>query len=183
MFVKHVPIHYKMKKIGVIIGQTGNEGPAHDIAEWFCKKAAWHKDSLIYEVVRLNQYDLPFLGNPDPENRFDRWKQTVASYDAFVWISPEYNHSITSILKNAIDGAYIEWRNKPVGLVTYGYASSGARAGEHMRSMAGCLGMIDVRTQLLISMYDDVQNGEMCYRNIHDKGLSEMINEIEYWLQ
>jgi NAD(P)H-dependent FMN reductase len=172
-----------MKKIGVIVGQTGANSTAHDIATWFCKKAAWCNDNLIYDMVDLNEYNLPFLGNPDPDNRFELWKKVVASYDAFVWVSPEYNHSITSILKNAIDGAYVEWRNKPLGLITYGYASSGARAGEHMRSIAGCLGMVDVKTQLLISMYDDVSNGQMSYRALHDNGLGAMIGEIEYWLK
>lgn len=172
-----------MKKIGVIVGQTGVNSTAHDIATWFCKKAAWCNDKLIYDVIDLNEYNLPFLGNPDPDGKFDAWKKVVESYDAFVWVSPEYNHSITSILKNAIDGAYTEWRNKPVGLITYGYASSGARAGEHMRSIAGCLGMVDVKTQLLISMYEDVSNGQMSYRDLHDNGLGSMIGEIEYWLK
>jgi multimeric flavodoxin WrbA len=59
-----------------------------------------------------------------------------SSFDGFVMVTPEYNHSTSGVLKNAIDYLYAKWNNKAVGFVSYG-AVGGARAAEHLRLIAG----------------------------------------------
>ena len=77
--------------------------------------------------------------------------------EAFVIVTPEYNHSTSGVLKNAIDYLYAEWNNKAVGFVSYG-AVGGARAAEHLRLVAGELQMADVRQQVTLSLITDFEN-------------------------
>jgi len=86
-----------------------------------------------------------------------QWADKIASFDGFVIVTPEYNHSTSGVLKNAIDFLYAEWNNKAVGFVSYG-AAGGARAAEHLRLVAGELQMADVRQQVPLSMFNDFEN-------------------------
>ena len=81
----------------------------------------------------------------------------IASFDGFIIVTPEYNHSTSGVLKNAIDYLYAEWNNKAVGFVSYG-AVGGARAAEHLRLIAGELQMADVRQQVALSLLTEFEN-------------------------
>ena len=70
------------------------------------------------------------------------WAATIGRFDGFVFVTPEYNHSTSGVLKNAVDFLYPEWNNKAMGVVSYGLAG-GARAAEHFRLVAGELQMAD----------------------------------------
>ncbi|HTU76006.1 MAG TPA: NADPH-dependent FMN reductase, partial [Trebonia sp.] len=74
----------------------------------------------------------------------------------FVFVTPEYNHSTSGVLKNAIDYLFAEWNNKAVGFVSYG-GVGGARAVEHLRLVAGELMMADVRQQVTLSLMIDFE--------------------------
>lgn len=87
------------------------------------------------ELVDLAEVALPLLDEPSQPVERDylhehtrRWSRTVARADAYLFVMPEYNHSYNAALKNALDFLYHEWRDKPVGLVSYGGASGGMRA-------------------------------------------------------
>jgi len=86
-----------------------------------------------------------------------QWAATIAAYDGFVMVTPEYNHGTSGVLKNAIDYLYAEWNNKAVGFVSYGSAG-GARAAEHLRLVAGELQMADVRQQVVLSLMTEFEN-------------------------
>jgi NAD(P)H-dependent FMN reductase len=86
-----------------------------------------------------------------------RWADKIASFDGFVIVTPEYNHSTSGVLKNAIDYLYAEWNNKAVGFVSYG-AVGGARAAEHLRLVAAELQMADVRQQVALSLLTEFEN-------------------------
>ena len=62
------------------------------------------------------------------------WAEKIAAYDGFVFVTPEYNHSTSGVLKNAIDYLYAEWNNKAAAFVCYG-SLGGARAIEHLRAI------------------------------------------------
>ncbi len=70
-----------------------------------------------------------------------RWQQTIGGFDGFIFVVAEYNHSITGVLKNALDQAYKEWIRKPFTAIAYG-ATGGARALEHLRGIAVELQMV-----------------------------------------
>jgi NAD(P)H-dependent FMN reductase len=108
-------------------------------------------DALDFEIVDLREIGLPFLDEPETAARGDyahehtrAWSRLVSSYDAFVLVFPQYNWGYPAVLKNALDFLYAEWRDKPVGLVTYGTRGGGRAAtalqmvlqGLHMRNTA-----------------------------------------------
>jgi NAD(P)H-dependent FMN reductase len=86
-----------------------------------------------------------------------QWAAKIAEFDGFVMVTPEYNHSTSGVLKNAIDYLYAEWNNKAVGFVSYG-GVGGARAAEHLRLIAGELQMADVRQQVALSLLTEFEN-------------------------
>jgi NAD(P)H-dependent FMN reductase len=84
-------------------------------------------------------------------------RQLADSFDAFVFVTPEYNHGPSGALKNAIDFLYREWNNKAAAFVSYGGAS-GTRAVEQLRLVMGELQVADVRAQVALSLATDFQN-------------------------
>jgi NAD(P)H-dependent FMN reductase len=86
-----------------------------------------------------------------------RWAEKIASFDGYVFVTPEYNHSTSGALKNAIDFLYGEWNNKAAGFVSYG-SVGGARAVEHLRLIMGELQVADVRAQVALSLFTDFEN-------------------------
>jgi NAD(P)H-dependent FMN reductase len=85
-----------------------------------------------------------------------QWADKIASFDGFVIVTPEYNHSTSGVLKNAIDYLYAEWNNKAVG--SSPTAVGGARAAEHLRLVAAELQMADVRQQVALSLLTEFEN-------------------------
>ncbi len=121
-------------KLLVIIASTrpGRIGPT--IADWFVGQATEH-GGFDVEVADLAEIDLPLLDEPAHpatgkyvHQHTKDWSALVDSADAFVFVMPEYNHSYTAPLKNAIDYLNREWAYKPVGFVSYGGVSGGLRA-------------------------------------------------------
>ena len=152
-----------MTKIGIILGSTrpGRSGEA--VANWVHKIASQRADAE-FELVDLLDYPLPHLDEVLPPSLGQysqphtlRWAEKIASFDGFVFVTPEYNHSTSGALKNAIDYLYAEWNNKAAGFVSYG-AVGGARAVEHLRLIAGELQLADVRSQVALSLFTDFQN-------------------------
>ncbi|MCW2706676.1 MAG: NADPH-dependent reductase, partial [Frankiales bacterium] len=95
--------------------------------------------------------------------------------------TPEYNHSTSGVLKNAIDYLYAEWNNKAVGVVSYG-AVGGARAAEHLRLIAGELQMADVRTNVALSMFTDFVNFTDLEPGAHQvQALDTLIEQVIAW--
>ncbi|MEV4759039.1 NAD(P)H-dependent oxidoreductase [Micromonospora sp. NPDC049559] len=152
-----------MTKIGIILGSTrpGRNGEA--VAHWVRDIAAQRTDAE-YELVDLLDYKLPHLDEVYPPSMGQysqphtlEWANKIASFDGYVIVTPEYNHSTSGALKNAIDFLYSEWNNKAVGFVSYG-SVGGTRAVEHLRLIAGELQMADVRAQVSLSLFTDFEN-------------------------
>jgi len=152
-----------MIRIGIILGSTRPNRNGEQVARWVYDNASLRSD-VEFELVDLRDYPLPHLDEPLPpsmgqyQNDHTRqWAEKIASFDGFVIVTPEYNHSTSGVLKNAIDYLYAEWNNKAVGFVSYG-AVGGARAAEHLRLVAGELQMADVRQQVTLSLITDFEN-------------------------
>jgi NAD(P)H-dependent FMN reductase len=125
---------------------------------------AGRRSDAEFELVDLADYPLPHLDEPLPPSmgqyqnaHTQQWAATIGRFDGFVFVTPEYNHSTSGVLKNAIDFLYAEWNNKAMGVVSYG-AVGGARAAEHLRLIAGELQMADVRTNVALSLFTDFAN-------------------------
>jgi NAD(P)H-dependent FMN reductase len=152
-----------MTKIGIILGSTRPNRNGEQVAKWVYDIASKRSDAT-FELVDLRDYPLPHLDEAMPPSlgqyqneHTKKWAEKIASFDGFVMVTPEYNHSTSGVLKNAIDYLYAEWNNKAVGFVSYGSAG-GARAAEHLRLIAGELQMADVRQQVVLSLMTEFEN-------------------------
>jgi NAD(P)H-dependent FMN reductase len=85
------------------------------------------------------------------------WASKIAEFDGYVFVTPEYNHSTSGALKNAIDFLYAEWNNKAAGFVSYG-SVGGTRAVEHLRLIMSELQVATVRAQVALSLHTDFEN-------------------------
>ncbi|MDO8381683.1 MAG: NAD(P)H-dependent oxidoreductase [Microbacterium sp.] len=152
-----------MAKIGIILGSTrpGRNGKA--VADWVLENAQQRTDAE-FELVDLADFPLPHLDEPVPpsmgmyqNDHTKEWSAKIASFDGYIFVTPEYNHSTSGVLKNAIDYLSREWNNKAVGFVAYG-ALGGARAVEHLRLVAIELMMAPVRAQVSLSLITEFEN-------------------------
>jgi NAD(P)H-dependent FMN reductase len=152
-----------MLKIAIIIGSTrpGRNGEA--VAKWVYEIAQKRSDAEV-ELVDIKDFNLPLLDEPmSPRmgqythQHTKVWSAKIASFDAYVFVTPEYNHSTSGALKNAIDFLYHEWTNKAAGFVGYGGAL-GTRAVENLRLVMGELHVADVRAQVGLSLFADFEN-------------------------
>jgi NAD(P)H-dependent FMN reductase len=176
-----------MTKIGIILGSTrpGRNGEA--VAKWVLELASKRTDAE-FELVDLLDYKLPHLDEAAPPSfgqysqpHTIEWSQKIASFDGYVMVTPEYNHSTSGALKNAIDFLYNEWNNKAVGFVSYGSAG-GTRAVEHLRLIAGELQLADVRAQVAFSLFTDFENFSTFKPGAqHEPALAGMLDQLIAW--
>jgi NAD(P)H-dependent FMN reductase len=152
-----------MLQIAIIIGSTRPGRKGEVVARWVHEIAAKRTDAS-FEVVDIAAFDLPLLDEPLPPmmNQYSKphtraWAAKIATFDAFVFVTPEYNHSTSGALKNAIDFLYREWNDKAAGFVGYG-SVGGTRAVEQLRLVMGEIKVADVRAQVALSMYTDFEN-------------------------
>jgi NAD(P)H-dependent FMN reductase len=109
------------------------------------------------------------------------WSEKIASLDAYIFVTPEYNHGTSAALKNAIDFLYHEWNNKAAGFVGYGGAG-GIRAVENLRLVMGEIKVADVRAQVALSLYADFENFTTFKpHEQHDKAVHSMADEVIAW--
>jgi NAD(P)H-dependent FMN reductase len=177
-----------MIKVGIIVGSTRPGRHADVVANWVLENAKKRTDAQ-FEIVDIKDFNLPLLDEPVPPSmgmysqpHTKAWAQKVASFDAYIFVTPEYNHAPSAALKNAIDFVYAEWNNKAAGFVSYGASSSGGRAVEHLRMVMGELQVADVRAQVLLSLYTDFENFSAFKPNpIHEASLATMLDQVTAW--
>src|SRR5512146_879204 len=176
-----------MIKIAIIIGSTRPGRKAETVAKWVYEIAKKRSDAQ-FEIVDIKDYNLPLLDEPIPpslgqysQQHTRTWAAKIASFDAFVFVSPEYNHGISGALKNAIDYLYAEWNNKAAGFVSYGSAG-GARAVESLRLVMGELQVADVRAQVMLSLFTDFENlTTFKPAAMHETPVNAMLDQLMAW--
>src|ERR1700710_3172490 len=176
-----------MTRIGIILGSTRPGRNGEQVAKWVLEHASQRTDAT-FELVDLLDYPLPHLDEPLPPSmgqyqnpHSQNWAATIGRFDGFVFVTPEYNHSTSGVLKNAIDFLYAEWNNKAMGVVSYGLVG-GARAAEHLRLVAGELQMADVRTNVALSMFTDFVNFTELVPGEHQRqALGTLIEQVVAW--
>lgn len=144
-------------KIGIIVGTTRQGRFADGPTNWLVEIAS-KRDDAEFEVVDLRDYPMPFfdeMGSPfyvPPQNEIaKKWAAKIDSLDGFVFITAEYNHSISAVLKNALDYAYKEYNRKAASFVAYG-GSGGTRAVEHLRGILAELQVASLKFPVHIGM-------------------------------
>jgi NAD(P)H-dependent FMN reductase len=176
-----------MTKIGIILGSTrpGRNGEA--VAKWVTEIAS-RRDDAAFELVDLADFPLPHLDEPmsaawgSYQNEHTKaWSAKIAEFDGFVFVTPEYNHSTSGVLKNALDYLYAEWNNKAAAFVSYG-GVGGARAVEHLRLIASELQLATVRAQVAISLITEFENYTTFKPGDHlEPQVDTMLDQLVAW--
>ncbi|TCM47668.1 NADPH-dependent FMN reductase [Kribbella sp. VKM Ac-2568] len=176
-----------MPKIAIILGSTrpGRNGEA--VAHWVLDIAKQRGDAE-FELVDIADYKLPHLDEAIPPSMGQytqphtlAWAEKIGSFDGFVFVTPEYNHSTSGALKNAIDFLFAEWNDKAAGFVSYG-AVGGARAVEHLRLVMGELKVADVRNQVTLSLMTDFKNfSEFTPAEYQEGQVAAMLDQVVSW--
>jgi len=173
----------------IIIGSTrpGRAGAA--VAEWFHALAVQHA-GFDADLVDLAAVGLPLLDEPEHPRRgryahehTKRWSRIIAAGDAYVFVVPEYNHGYNAATKNALDYLYHEWRNKPVGFVSYGGIAAGSRAVQMLLQVVTTLGMIPAMTSVNIPLIRRMVTPEGAFvtNRILEESGAELLDELARW--
>ncbi len=176
-----------MIKVAIIVGSTRPARKALDVAKWVHEHAAKRSDAS-YEIVDIADFALPLLDEPVPPsmNKYSKdhtraWSAKIATFDAFIFVTPEYNHAPSGALKNAIDFLYKEWNDKAAGFVSYGSAG-GVRAVESLRLIMGELQVADVRAQVMLSLRTDFESYTTFKPEAHhEKSLGTLFDQVVRW--
>jgi NAD(P)H-dependent FMN reductase len=176
-----------MINVAVIIGSTRPNRVGESVGKWVHQLAQQRGDAE-FELVDVKDFNLPLLDEPIPPSQgkyskehTKKWAAKIASFDGYVFVTPEYNHGIGGALKNAIDFLYAEWNNKAAGFVGYGSAG-GVRAVEHLRLVMAEVQVATVRAQVMLSLRDDFENySDFKPREFHEKALGQVFDQVIAW--
>jgi NAD(P)H-dependent FMN reductase len=176
-----------MIKVAIIIGSTRPGRKAEAVARWVHDIAQKRTDAE-FELVDIQDFNLPLLDEPVPPSmgkysheHTKAWAAKIAAFDAYVFVTPEYNHGPSGALKNAIDYLYREWNNKAAGFVGYGSAG-GTRAVEQLRLVMGELQVADVRAQVMLSLYTDFESFSVFKpADRHEQSVNAMLDQVIAW--
>lgn len=176
-----------MIKLAIILGSTRPNRIGEAVAKWVCEVAKKRADAE-FEFVDIKEFNLPLLDEPIPPSmgqyskpHTKAWSAKIDSFDAFVFVTPEYNHGTSGALKNAIDFLYREWNNKAAGFVSYGSAG-GTRAVEQLRLVMAELQIADVRAQVALSLFTDFENFRIFKpAPEQEKSVNAMLDQVITW--
>lgn len=171
-------------KVTLVVGSNrhGRFGPV--VADWLLDHMR-DRDDLVPEVVDVAETDLPmsFARTREATAALSGITPKLAAADAFVVLTPEYNHSFPAGLKNLIDWHYTEWQAKPVALVSYGGVSGGLRAAEHLRQVFAELHAVTVRDTVSFhnagGSFDD--GGRLRDRSGPEAAAKAMLDQLVWW--
>ena len=178
-----------MPRIGIIVGSTRPGRFGVQPAQWVLDLANTRGDA-DYELVDIEAAGLPLFDEPgsplmsEPQNLHTiAWKERIGALDGFVFVTPEYNHSTSGALKNALDYLFHEWNYTPAAFVSYGGASGGSRAVEHLRGIMGELKVYDIRDQILLPNYyfNLDEQGRYRFSETEEKAATAMLDELVFW--
>src|SRR3954452_13691116 len=174
-------------RIGIILGSTRPGRRGDQIASWVLDTARAH-GGADYELIDLAHHGLGNLdegGNPNLqqyEHTHTRdWSALIDSFDGFVFLTPEYNHSYPGALKNALDYIYREWNDKAAGIVSYGGWAAGVRAAEALRLVLAELQVATVRAQPAVPLIPAFATGAFVPAEGLDAAVGSMLDQLTAW--
>jgi NAD(P)H-dependent FMN reductase len=176
--------------VGIILGTT-REGRFGDRPAKWIKDLADKHGKVETEIVDLRDYNIPFFDQPGSpayvgthHDEAKRWERKMAELDGFIFVTAEYNHGPSAVLKNALDHAYNVYNKKPAAFVGYG-ALGAARAIQQLRQILIELKVAPLRDAVHINMTEYLgvlKDG----KNFDDypyltQTANTMLNELEWW--
>ncbi len=178
-------------KIAVILGSTRKVRRGEKVAQWVMSQVEQFSD-VDFVLLDLCDYPLPFYeedSSPDSlEHGYTNpvateWARKIGEADAFIIITPEYNHAPPAVLKNALDYVYNEWNKKPVGFISYsGGAAAGIRAVEQLREIAVELEMAPIQAAVHMGRVTKVfdENG-VILEEYYNKQFISLVKQLLWW--
>jgi NAD(P)H-dependent FMN reductase len=175
-----------MPRLSIIIGSTRPGRAGLPIADWFADRARGHGGFEI-DVVDLAELNLPILDEPNhprlrqyTHQHTKDWSARVAGSDAFVIVTPEYNHGYSAALKNAIDYLHHEWHYKPVGFVSYGGVAAGTRAMQQLKQVVTALRMLPLTDAVNIPFHTQFldDDGRVQANEVMEQAADVMLDEL-----
>ena len=174
-------------KVAVIIGSTRNGRFAPTVAEWFVGQAS-ARDDVEVDLIDLLAVNLPYTLTDFGETPTDAVAAVtprLAEAQAFVIVTPEYNHSYPVSIKNLIDWHYDVWQAKPIAFVSYGGLAGGLRAVEHLRQVFAELHAVTMRDT--VSFHGASQqfgaDGQPRDREPYDQAAAVLLDQLVWWAQ
>ena len=174
-------------RIGIILASTRPGRRGDQIATWLLDTARIH-GGADYELVDLAHHNLGNLdeaGNPSHRQyrhpHTHKWSTLVESFDGYVFLVPEYNHSFPGALKNALDYVYREWNDKAAGIVSYGGWAAGVRAAEALRLVLAELQVATVRAQPAIPLISSFSSGAFVPGDGLAASVGDMLDQVIAW--
>ena len=172
----------------IIVGSVREGRRSRAIADWALELASARAD-MSAELVDLKEWDLPMfnLARSPAAGAYEhplqqRWGATIARGDAYLFVTPEYNHAYTAALKNALDWLFPEWGRKPAGFIGYGGATGGARSVEQLRLVLIELRMAALQAALHIpDVRNRVDNGRFEASPADIERLRLVLDEVAWW--
>ena len=171
-------------QIAVIVGSTRDGRRGRDVADWYVDQVHGSADVEI-ELIDLVDHRLPERFTFADDGDVAGFRARLDRADAFVVVTPEYNHSYPASLKLAIDYGKDEWRRKPVAFVSYGGVSGGLRAVEHLRGVFAELHAVGLRDSVSFAnaweQFDE--QGRLRYPERAERSMATMLKRLAWWEQ
>ncbi|MGP5069730.1 MULTISPECIES: NADPH-dependent FMN reductase [Psychrobacter] len=173
--------------IQIIIGSIREGRIAKPVADWAYNLLS-ERDDMSVELIDLKDWDLPMFdlargpiaGNYDNELQ-QRWSDKIAEGDGYLFVSPEYNHGYSAVLKNAIDYLYHEWSRKPASFISYG-GLGGAHSIEQLRLVLIEIKMAALRDAVnIINVWGKMQDKRFDGDEKDIKALNTTVTELMWW--
>src|SRR6476659_7451526 len=174
-----------MPRLSIIIGSTRPGRAGLPIADWFADRARGHGGFEI-DVVDLAELNLPMLDEPNhprlrqyTHQHTKDWSARIAGSDAFVIVTPEYNHGYSAPVKNAIDYLHHEWHYKPVGFVSYGGVAAGTRALQQLKQVVTALKLLPITEAVNIPFVAQfLEDGAIVANDVMEQAAVAMLDEL-----
>jgi NAD(P)H-dependent FMN reductase len=178
-------------KVAVILGSTRDIRRGGRVARWLMPQLSKFNDIEV-ELLDLKDYPLPFFDEANSPEGLERnytndvakkWSLKIDSADAFIIITPEYNHGTSGVLKNALDWLYYEWSRKPVAFISYSPNSAGGvRAVEQLRQNVIELQMAPLREAIHVTYVLDTidEDGKLLQGHFNER-LVKLMDELTWW--
>lgn len=177
------------QRLMIVIASTRPGRAGQPIGEWFRAKAEADGEFEI-DYADLAEINLPFMDEPNhprlrqyTKQHTKDWSARVDAADAFVFVTPEYNHGMTAALKNAIDYLNQEWQYKPLGFVSYGGVAGGTRAVQAIKPIANVLKLTPIPEAVVIPLFQRFMTDDGAFQPeelIEDAAIT-MLEQLGRW--
>lgn len=177
-----------MTKIAIVLGSVRDGRVSPQVGEWIKELGEAH-GKAEYSIIDLKDYNMPIMykrfseydGTEEEYARLKELQEKTVEADAYIFITSEYNHGLTSALKNYFDLYYAEFNNKSAGIVSYG-SFLGARAAEQVRTILSELQVAHVRQHVGLSLFTDFE-GFVNFKpqDMHADGVNVMLDQVVAW--